>query len=88
MDAEDLQDFDEVVLATGILPRQPAIPGIDHPKVLSYLDVLKHGAAVGEKVAIIGAGGIGFDTAEFLCHEPQQHNDTAAFMREWGSIWS
>lgn len=84
VNADDLHDFDEVVLATGITPRQPAIPGIDHPKVLSYLDVLKHGATVGEKVAIIGAGGIGFDTAEFLCHAPQHHSDTAAFMREWG----
>ncbi|MGM8060581.1 oxidoreductase [Vogesella indigofera] len=83
--AAELQDFDEVILATGIAPRLPAIPGIEHPKVLSYLDVLKHGKQVGRRVAIIGAGGIGFDTAEFLSHEGKSSAlDTAAFMREWG----
>jgi len=83
--AAELQGFDEVILATGIAPRLPAIPGIEHPKVLSYLDVLKHGKKVGRRVAIIGAGGIGFDTAEFLSHEGQSSSlDTAAFMREWG----
>ena len=83
--AAELQDFDEVILATGIAPRLPAIPGIEHPKVLSYLDVLKHGKQVGRRVAIIGAGGIGFDTAEFLSHEGKSSSlDTAAFMHEWG----
>lgn len=84
-DAAMLRDFDEVVLATGIAPRLPAIDGIDHPKVLTYLDVLKHGKPVGKSVAIIGAGGIGFDTAEFLTHEGRSSSlDVAAFMREWG----
>ena len=83
--AADLAGFDEVVLATGIAPRTPQIPGVDHPKVLNYLDVLKHGKPVGKRVAIIGAGGIGFDTAEFLTHEGKSSSlDTAAFMREWG----
>ncbi|WP_434631617.1 FAD-dependent oxidoreductase [Chromobacterium sp. CV08] len=83
--ADDLSGFDEVVLATGIAPRTPAIPGIDHPKVLNYLDVLKHKKPVGKTVAIIGAGGIGFDTAEYLCHEGRSTSlDADAFMREWG----
>ena len=67
--AEDLKDFDEVVVATGISPRELKLEGIDHPKVLSYIDVLKNGAAVGKKVAVIGAGGIGFDVSEFLVHD-------------------
>ncbi len=77
--------FDEIVLATGVTPRTPAIEGIDHAKVLSYLDVLRDGQPVGARVAIIGAGGIGFDVAEFLC----QHGDSASrqpakFFAEWG----
>jgi len=83
--AEALAGFDEVVLATGIKPRTPAIDGIDHPKVLSYLDVLRYGRPVGEKVAIIGAGGIGFDTAEFLTQEGESASlHVEEFMREWG----
>ncbi|MGQ0429901.1 MAG: oxidoreductase [Gammaproteobacteria bacterium] len=79
--------FDEVVLATGVVPRVPAIEGLGHPKVLSYVDVLLHGAPVGSRVAIVGAGGIGFDVAEFLSHDPAHpptSQDIPAFMREWG----
>ena len=86
-DAAQLNDegFDDVVLATGILPRTPDIEGIDHPSVLSYIEVIKQHQPVGQKVAIIGAGGIGFDTAEFLSHGKTQPSlDVAEFMREWG----
>lgn len=75
---------DELVLATGISPRELEIPGHSHPKVLNYLDVIK-GADVGQKVAIIGAGGIGFDVAEFLTHgEQQPSTNIAQFMSQWG----
>ena len=62
--------FDDVIVATGIKVRMPPIDGIGHPKVLSYLDVLQHKAPVGKRVAIIGAGGIGFDVGEYLLHDP------------------
>jgi len=78
--AADLVPFDDVVLATGVRARTPAIPGIDHPSVLSYVDVLS-GAPVGARVAVIGAGGIGFDVCEFLVHEQQ---DVEEWRREWG----
>lgn len=84
-DAVLLQSFDEVALATGVSPRQIKIEGMDHPKVLSYLDVLKYQKPVGKSVAIIGAGGIGFDVAEFLTQEgesPSLHVEE--FMQEWG----
>nr|WP_318384312.1 NADPH-dependent 2,4-dienoyl-CoA reductase [uncultured Enterobacter sp.] len=83
--AQMLSDFDEVVLASGIAPRTPPIAGIDHPKVLSYLDVLRDNAPVGEKVAIVGCGGIGFDTAMYLSQpgEPTSQN-IAEFCVEWG----
>ncbi|MFD1008138.1 FAD-dependent oxidoreductase [Oceanisphaera ostreae] len=80
--AELLHAFDEVVLASGIVPRTPNIEGIHHPKVLSYLDVLARHATVGEKVAIIGAGGIGFDVAEFLV--ASGHQNTEQWLAEWG----
>ena len=63
----DLMDFDEVIVATGIAPRTPNIPGVEHAKVLSYLDVIRDKKPVGESVAIIGAGGIGFDVGESQC---------------------
>lgn len=84
--AADLAGFDEVIVATGVEPRDPKIPGQDHPKVLSYIDVLRHGRPVGERVAIIGAGGIGFDVAEFLTHgdHPSTTLDLPAWKAEWG----
>ncbi|WP_274571241.1 NADPH-dependent 2,4-dienoyl-CoA reductase [Neisseria leonii] len=83
-EAADLAAFDEIVLATGIRPRLPQIEGIGHPKVLSYLDVLRDRRPVGGNVAIIGAGGIGFDTAEFLAHSGTDSAlDTPLFLRQW-----
>jgi 2,4-dienoyl-CoA reductase (NADPH2) len=76
--------FDTVVLATGVLPRRPDIPGIDHPKVLGYTEVLSGRAEVGERVAIIGAGGIGFDVAEFLVGDPEESTNPDAFRKAWG----
>jgi 2,4-dienoyl-CoA reductase (NADPH2) len=77
-----LQDFDEVVLATGIIPRIPDIKGIEHEKVISYIEAITGTKDVGKKVAIIGAGGIGFDVAEFLTHE--HHASSNQFYEEWG----
>lgn len=75
---------DVVILATGIVPRVPVLPGIAHPKVLSYVDVLR-GAPVGRSVALVGAGGIGFDVAEFLAHEGTSASvDLPRFEQEWG----
>ena len=83
--ANDLAGFDEVVLATGILPRVPPIEGITHPKVLGYLDVLRAKKPVGKLVAIIGAGGIGFDVAEYLSHEGVSNSlAPEKFFAEWG----
>jgi 2,4-dienoyl-CoA reductase (NADPH2) len=79
------EKFDEVILATGVSARTPEIGGIDHPKVLSYLNVLKDKVMVGNRVAIMGAGGIGFDVAEYLSHQGASsslHIET--FMKEWG----
>jgi len=76
---------DEVVIATGITPRRVHFPGSDDPRVLSYLDVLAHNKPVGPRVAIIGAGGIGFDVAEFLVeHAPSATLDVTRWTREWG----
>eukprot|EP00592_Proboscia_alata_P000190 CAMPEP_0194373742 /NCGR_PEP_ID=MMETSP0174-20130528/22202_1 /TAXON_ID=216777 /ORGANISM="Proboscia alata, Strain PI-D3" /LENGTH=831 /DNA_ID=CAMNT_0039152997 /DNA_START=444 /DNA_END=2939 /DNA_ORIENTATION=+ len=68
---EEENGFDEYVIATGVVPRIPSMPGINHPKVLSYIDVLRNKVHVGKRVAIIGAGGIGFDVAEYLAHRTQ-----------------
>ena len=77
--------FDEVLLATGVVPRDPQIPGQDHPSVVSYLEVLNGSRTAGRRVAIIGAGGIGFDVAEFLAHDgPSTALDRDAWRREWG----
>ncbi|TCN30509.1 2,4-dienoyl-CoA reductase (NADPH2) [Kribbella orskensis] len=81
---EDLRGFDEVVLATGVVPRIPAIPGIDHEKVLSYVDVVRFGRPVGDRVAVVGAGGIGVDVSEFLTTADSPTLDLAAWKAEWG----
>ncbi|KPF83350.1 2,4-dienoyl-CoA reductase [alpha proteobacterium AAP38] len=75
--------FDEVVLATGVVPRKPAIEGIDHPKVLGYLDVLRDEVPVGRKVAVIGAGGIGFDVSTYLV-ERHEAPSAERFFKQWG----
>lgn len=78
-------NFDEIVVATGVTPRQLQFDGIDHPKVLSYLQVLRERIPVGQRVAIIGAGGIGFDTAEYLTHEGESGSlNPEKFYAEWG----
>ena len=84
--ADMLKDFDEVVLATGITPRRVDFPGADHAKVLSYVDVLSGRVTVGRSAALIGAGGIGFDVAEYLVHEGGDSPtlDKARWMAEWG----
>lgn len=77
--------FKQVVLATGVTPRKPDIEGVDHPKVVGYLDVIRDKCAVGQSVALIGAGGIGFDVAEYLLHEGVSPSlDPAKFFAEWG----
>ncbi|WML78868.1 NADPH-dependent 2,4-dienoyl-CoA reductase [Streptomyces sp. VNUA74] len=83
--AGDLTGHDEVVVATGVTPRTPDIPGIDHPSVVGYLDVLRDGAPVGDRVAVLGAGGIGFDVAEYLTDGGDKaHEDPSAYFRLWG----
>ena len=92
VDADKLvgEGFDEVIVAAGVVPRDPKIPGQDHPSVLGYIDVLLHNKPVGKRVAVIGAGGIGFDVSEFLVHgEPPETPDPDQprpedFFRQWG----
>ena len=84
-DAETLRGFDAVVLATGVVPRAVSFPGADHAKVVSYLDVLEGRITCGPRVALVGAGGIGFDVAEYLVHEGESPAlDTRRWMAEWG----
>lgn len=79
-----LSGADEVVIATGVTPRDPQIPGQDGPNVVNYIDVLRHGAEVGKRVAVIGAGGIGFDVSEFLVTGDSPTEDLEAWKAEWG----
>ena len=86
VEASMLSGYDEVIVATGVVPRNPKIPGQDNPRVLSYIDVLRHRVPVGERVIIVGAGGIGFDIAEFLIHseESADAEDLASWLSVWG----
>jgi 2,4-dienoyl-CoA reductase (NADPH2) len=90
VEASDLieQGFDDVIVATGVKPRTPKIDGIDHPKVLGYLDVLRHNKPVGKTVAVIGAGGIGFDVSEFLTHDfGKQPEGEQVSVADWQAEW-
>ncbi|MEP7208566.1 MAG: NADPH-dependent 2,4-dienoyl-CoA reductase [Casimicrobiaceae bacterium] len=90
VDAAALIGFDRVILATGVMPRRPEIPGIDHPKVADYVEVVEGRRRIGPRVAIVGAGGIGFDVAEFLTHAGEanvtafEEGAIASFRTEWG----
>ena len=76
--------YDEIIMANGIVPRNLEIIGSDHPKVVSYVDVLSRKIILGKTVAIIGAGGIGFDVASFLSHQPADVDEIETFLNEWG----
>ena len=83
--ADDLAGFDEVIIATGVLPRDPQIPGQDGPNVVGYVDVLRGKAAAGDRVAVVGAGGIGFDVSEYLVHEGESPTENLPeWLKEWG----
>ncbi len=82
--AEMLKGFDRVIIATGVIPRDPSIPGQEGPNVLSYVDVLRGNAPVGKRVAVVGAGGIGFDVAEFLVTGESPTENLAEWLEEWG----
>lgn len=82
---DDLSGYDDVIIATGVLPRDPQIPGQDGPNVVSYIDVLRGKVTVGKRVAVVGAGGIGFDVSEYLVHEGDSPTENLPdWMREWG----
>lgn len=82
--AEMAADFDSVILASGVLPRKLDLPGIDSQKVIPYYKLITENPNVGDRIAIIGAGGIGFDVAEFLLHGKSEELETAEFMQQWG----
>lgn len=82
--ADDLEGFDHVVIATGVVPRIPDLPGIDHPSVATYAEILSGARVAGETVAVMGAGGIGHDVAEFLVTEPAEVHNTGTFCSTWG----
>ena len=82
---ENLEEFEEIIISSGIKPRKIKLEGIDNKIVLDYEEVLKHNKPVGKKVAIIGAGGIGFDVAEFLSHQGESPSkNVELFLKEWG----
>ncbi len=80
--ADDLTAYDEVIVATGVIPRVPELIGVDHPKVVSYADVLSGAVVPGKRVAVVGAGGIGVDVSHFLTHDPE--DDLDDWMSHWG----
>lgn len=85
VNAEMLAEYDDVIIATGIVPRTPEVDGIHHPMVVSYVDLVSGHVAPGKRVAVMGAGGIGFDVSEVLVHgQSRPSQDIAAFTREWG----
>ena len=81
---DDLNGFDHVVISTGVTPRIPDLLGVDHPSVATYAEILSGARAAGETVAVMGAGGIGHDVAEFLVTEPAEAHNTDAFCDTWG----
>ncbi len=81
-EVDQLAEFDEVVIATGVEPRIPTLPGVDHPSVVNYQEVIRHGSPVGKRVAVMGAGGIGFDVSEFLLHDADESIEH--WMERWG----
>ncbi len=82
--ADRLKGFDKAIIATGVIPRDPGIPGQEGPNVLSYVDVLRGKAPVGKRVAVVGAGGIGFDVAEFLVTGESPTENLVEWLEEWG----